>query len=141
MTADLILPDRVQTLSGACLTAYAGATWDWFQVHVDSDAAVAAGFAAPVVDGQMLGALLAAHAQDGLPAGARVVAMSFRNSAPVHRGETVRVAGEVVDRMVSGDAVRITVRQQVYAGDEPSRTVVTNASTVLLVPLRASPGA
>jgi acyl dehydratase len=137
MTADL-LPDRVQTLSGACLTAYAGATWDWFQVHVDSDAAVAAGFAAPVVDGQMLGALLAAHAQDGLPGGARVVAMAFRNGAPVHRGETVRVVGEVVDRVVSGDDVRVTVRQQVYAGETPSRAVVTDATTVLLAPLRAS---
>jgi acyl dehydratase len=86
----------------------------------------------------MLGALLAAHAQDGLPVGARVVSMTFRNSAPVHRGETVRVAGEVVDRVVSGDVVRVTVRQQVYAGDEPSRAVVTDATTVLLAPLRSS---
>lgn len=138
MTADPTLPDRVQTLSGASLTAYAGATWDWFQVHVDSEAAGAAGFDAPVVDGQMLGALLAAHAQDGLPVGTRVSSMSFRNSAPVHRGDTVRVVGEVVDHVISGDVVRVTVRQQVYAGDDPPHAVVKDASTVVVTPLHSS---
>jgi acyl dehydratase len=130
-----MLPDRVQALAGASLTAYAGATWDWFQVHVDAEAAAAAGFEAPVVDGQMLGALLAAHAQDGLPIGARVVSMSFRNTAPVYRGETVRIVGEIVGHEISGDTVRVMVRQQVLIDAEAHRVAVRDASTVVLVPL------
>ena len=139
MSVNQSLPDRIQKMTGVQLTAYAGATWDWFQTHVDSEAAAVAGFAAPVVDGQMLGALLAAQAQDGLPAGSRVVSMSFRNSAPVYRGETVRVVGEIVDRAVGADMVTITVRQRVYVDTEAGpRLVIADASTRLQTPLRAS---
>ena len=41
------------------MVAYAGATWDWHRLHYDMEYIRSTGFSAPIVDGQMLGALLA----------------------------------------------------------------------------------
>lgn len=126
------IPDRVQRIDGVAMAAYAGATWDWFQTHLDSAAAIASGFPAPVVDGQIIGALLAAHAQDAVGPGSRVVALSFRNRGPVYRGETLRITGEVVE--VSEDGARVVLRQDVHvvgADGGAERPVVTGASSTV----------
>jgi len=90
------VPDLIRVIDAVAMTAYAGATWDWTQMHVDSTAARAAGFELPVVDGQMLGALLATHAQESAGRSFRVTGMSFRHKAPVLRGDRIRVRGRVI---------------------------------------------
>lgn len=122
------MPDRVLTIDAVMMTAYAGATWDWFQTHVDSAAAAAAGFPRPIVDGQMLGAFLAAHAQDGIGPDARVVAMSFRHHGGVFRGDVIRVRGT---RGAPDAEARVTVTQtiEVVDGTDDGRVVVTGETT------------
>jgi acyl dehydratase len=90
------LPDLVRTLGPAELMAYGAATWDWHRLHHDAEWARAAGFDRPVVDGQMLGALLAQHVIGWAPPGARLTRLHFRNRAPVLSGSTVVCAGAVV---------------------------------------------
>ena len=56
------LPDLERPLGIVDLVMYAAATWDWYRWHYDATAAADAHLPGPLVDGQMLGALLARHA-------------------------------------------------------------------------------
>lgn len=89
------LPDLVRTLDLADLVAYGAATWDWHRLHYDPEMAAAAGFDRPVVDGQMLGALLAEQATLFGRSGCRLTRLHFRNLAPVLCGSTIVCRGEV----------------------------------------------
>lgn len=123
--------DLVRTLDSAALVAYAGATWDWYRTHHDAEAARAVGLPRPIVDGQMLGALLAEHAQDRFGPRARIRRMDFRFAAMAFAGDTVRVtAGEPVAERADG-GTRIRLAQRVLVGD---RVVVGPAETVLWLP-------
>jgi acyl dehydratase len=93
-------------------------------VHYDPGVAARAKLPAPLVDGQMLGALLAEHALDAFGGRGRVVRMSFRFRSPVVAGETVRCVGTVERR----DGDRVTLAQQVLVGD---RVAVAPATTEL----------
>ena len=74
----------------ADMVAYAGSTWDWHRLHYDSAWLDAKGIPAPVVDGQMFGALIAQQLQDwfgptrdcsGCGSGSRTWSMPARRSA------------------------------------------------------------
>lgn len=121
------LPDLVRRLDLASLVAYAAATWDWYPTHYDPAAVADAALPGPLVDGQMLGALLAEQALDGAPAGARVRRMGFRFRSMVFAGDTVRVEGDV--EASAGRQVRI--RQCVLVGE---RVAVEPAWTELELP-------
>lgn len=110
-----VAPDLERRLTQRHLIAYAGATWDWHRLHYDDAYARRAGMAGPVVDGQMLGALLAEQAlavAEGLdrtggnragPAPrARLTRLTFRNRSPVVAGETVTCRTVAIDRTTPG---------------------------------------
>ena len=101
------LPDLIRTLGPADLMAYGAATWDWHRLHYDAEWAGSAGFDRPVVDGQMLGALLAQQVMAWAPPGAGLTRLHFRNRAPVLSGSTVVCSGVVAavaaDRSVTID--------------------------------------
>lgn len=105
------LPVLERTISLVDLVAYGAATWDWHRLHYDPDRAAAAGLAAPVVDGQMFGALLAEQLTTWLGGTGRLGRLRFRNRAPVHPGATIRCEGEVVEvgRAACGVSLRVLV--------------------------------
>jgi acyl dehydratase len=122
--------DRVQRIDGVAMAAYAGATWDWIQTHLDTAAARKAGFDRPIVDGQMLGALLAAHGQDAVGDSARVVALSFRHRAPVYQGDRVRIQGTVT----SNDRGTVVIAQDMQViddNDEILRVAILDAQCTI----------
>lgn len=89
--------DLICVISATSMACYAGATWDWTHTHLDQAAAQAAGFERPIVDGQMLGALLALHAlRNGAP-GMRIERMRFRHADAVLCEDRIRISGEVHD--------------------------------------------
>jgi acyl dehydratase len=120
------LPALERTLDLASLVGYAAATWDWYRVHYDPGAVAAARLPRPLVDGQMLGALLAEHALSWAPEDSEIKRMGFRFSAMVFAGDTVRVEGEV--EAVDETTVRLT--QRVLVGDKEA---VTSAWIELLL--------
>lgn len=79
------------------MVAYAGATWDWHRLHYDAAFLEGKGLAAPVVDGQMLGALMAEQILDGLGSGAQLAAMEIRYRAMMFAEETVIISSEPRD--------------------------------------------
>jgi acyl dehydratase len=99
------------------MIAYGGATWDWHRLHFDPAYAAARNLAAPVVDGQMLGALLAEALIDWLGPRAFIRRMSFRLRAMVVAGETIRCEGEVSEIATDADRDIVTVVQRVRVGD------------------------
>ena len=131
-SAQRSIPDRVRTIDAVAMAAYAGATWDWTQTHLDVAAAQAAGFERPIVDGQMLGALLAAHAQDAIGAGARVTELAFRHAGPVLRDDRVRIRGVVV----SDDGATVVLEQDVHVvddtGNELGHAIIAARTTVVV---------
>lgn len=120
--------DLVRTITQREMVAYAGATWDWHRLHYDAGYARRIGMAGPVVDGQMLGALLTLHAlQLGLGPALRLTRLWYRNQAPVLAGDTVRV------RSTAGDPDRsgvVTVDQEITV----DATVVVGPAGVEFAP-------
>jgi len=94
----------------ADMVAYAGATWDWHRMHYDMTYVESAGFEAPIVDGQMLGALMAECVQDWLGPDARLTSLGFRFVTPVMAGSVVRCDGIVE----SADSVSVKCALSVH---------------------------
>lgn len=93
----------------ADMVAYGAATWDWHRLHYDEAHARRLGAPAPLVDGQMLGALLAECVLRAAGPGARLVRLAYRNRAPVHAGETVTCSGTVATSDDAGFSVDLSV--------------------------------
>ena len=96
----IALPDMV---------AYGAVTWDWHRLHYDEAHARRLGAPAPLVDGQMLGALLAECVLRAAGPSARLVRLAYRNRAPVHAGETVTCSGTVATSDDAGFSVDLSV--------------------------------
>lgn len=117
------LPVLTRTITLPSMIAYAGATWDWYRLHYDSEFIAAARLAGPVVDGQVFGALLVEQVQDwlGLDCFVSKIHFGFRNlvfaDETVECRGTVREVGdgyvildqEVVVLSPSGDVDRVAV--------------------------------
>jgi len=88
------IPALQRRIDQAAMVAYAGATWDWHRIHYDIEFAKSLGFSAPIVDGQVFGALMAECLQDWLGPQVWVRKLSFRFKTPVVAGATVRCEGE-----------------------------------------------
>ena len=124
------VPLLERTLDQVRMVAYAGATWDWHRLHHDPAYAAARGMKAPVVDGQMFGALLAEAILDWLGPRAFIRKMSFRLRGMVFAGDTVRCEGEVASIADESDGDVIRVAQRVRVGE---RVVVEPASAEVIV--------
>lgn len=95
------------------MVAYAGATWDWHRLHYDHEWVRSRDLDAPVVDGQMLGALMAEQLMDHFGPRAFISALSFRFRSMVFAGEAVRCEATEVAR----DGGSVEVEQRVLVGD------------------------
>ncbi len=109
------------------LVAYGGATWDWHRIHYDAAYVASQNLPAPVVDGQMLGALLAEQVMDHFGPGARIRSMALRYRSMVFAGDTVRVTGKIQRVADEASGLLVTVAQEVRVGD---RLAVTGTSAV-----------
>ena len=104
-------PVLERTMHLSDMVAYAGSTWDWHRLHYDSAWLDAKGIPAPVVDGQMFGALIAQQLQDWFGPQARLLGLRFRFKNLVHAGETIRCSATVtaIDDGVASVDCRIGV--------------------------------
>lgn len=93
----------------ADMVAYGAATWDWHRLHYDEAHARRLGAPAPLVDGQMLGALLAECVLRSAGPDARLVRLAYRNRAPVRAGETVVCSGTIATSDDAGFSVDLSV--------------------------------
>jgi acyl dehydratase len=125
------VPVLERTLTVVHLVAYAGATWDWHRLHYDPNYAASRNLPHPVVDGQMLGALLAEALLDWLGPRAFLRRLSFRLRAMVFAGDTVRCEGEVAGIMAEAAGDVVTTSQRIRVG---SRVAVEPASAEVLLP-------
>ncbi len=121
------LPPLLRSIALVDLVAYGAATWDWHRLHYDDDFAASSGMASPVVDGQMLGALLAEQVIRSLEPGAFIERLRFRNRSPVLVGETIELRATVNNV----DHERIVIDHKIVVGD---RIVVDRAETVIRRP-------
>jgi acyl dehydratase len=127
------VPPLVRAFDLAAMVAYAGATWDWHRLHYDAGYAAERGLPAPVVDGQVFGALLAQMLRRWLGPDAALRRMSFRFAAPVFAGETVRCSGTVTG--TDGPVLLVSLRVDVVdSNGEAVRAAVSPASAEVEVP-------
>lgn len=102
------LPPLDKTFTAVDLFAYGAATWDWHRMHYDAELARSKGFAAPVIDGQMYGALFARVAMRWAGPRAFVTRMSLRMKSMAFAGDTLRAEGSVTS--VNGETVVLEQR-------------------------------
>jgi acyl dehydratase len=108
MKAGDTLPLFEKTFTTEDLFAYGAATWDWHRMHYDAEHARSKGFTAPVIDGQMYGALFARLAMRGAGPCAFVTKMSLRMKSMAFAGDTLRAEGSV--REVNGNVAVLEQR-------------------------------
>ncbi|WP_370614789.1 MaoC/PaaZ C-terminal domain-containing protein [Mumia qirimensis] len=104
-----------RTITLTDMVAYAGATWDWHQLHYDTAYAAAKGLPGPIVDGQVFGAYLVEMLQDWLGPDCFVQTLDFSFRNLVFAGETVRCTGEVT--AVDDDAVEVALAVTIVGVD------------------------
>ncbi len=126
----LQVPPLERKLDPVRMIAYAGATWDWHRFHYDPAYIREHKLPAPVVDGQMLGALLSEAILDWLGPRAFIRKLNFRLRAMVFAGETVRCEGEVTALAADGELGLVTVAQRVQVGDR----VVADSTALIQLP-------
>ncbi|MEU8132013.1 MaoC/PaaZ C-terminal domain-containing protein [Streptodolium elevatio] len=122
-----VMPPLERVIDRVAMVAYAGATWDWHRMHHDDTYAAEHGLPGPMVDGQVLGALLAAQLQDWTGPSARITSLHFRFRSPVFAGERVRCTGRVT--AVEGELV--AVQQEVVVVGPDARVAVSPAGATL----------
>ena len=91
------LPVLEKTFTTVDLFAYGAATWDWHRMHYDAELARSKGFAAPVIDGQMYGALFARVAMSWAGPRAFITNMSLRMKSMAFAGDSLRAEGSVTE--------------------------------------------
>lgn len=124
-------PDLVMMIGLPDMVAYAGATWDWHRLHYDRDYTAERGLASPVVDGQMLGGLLARQALDHLGPGAFLRALDFRLKSMVSAGDTVVCTAKAgAGRRVDGGSLVVFEHRVTVEG----RVVIDGARSEVFVP-------
>lgn len=125
------VPPLRRRIDQSAMVAYAGATWDWHRIHYDGDFARSLGFPAPIVDGQVFGALMAECLQDWLGPMAWIRTLSFRFKTPVTAGATIRCEGETTGTREGG----VQVALRVVVVDESDAAIATAAvGEALVVP-------
>ena len=124
LAAGTALPDLERTIELPDMVAYAGATWDWHRLHYDSEYAASRGIPAPIVDGQVLGAYLAAQLTDAFGPRCFIRRLEFRFRSMVFAGDTITCSATVTSVTSSDDGIVVGVEQKILVGD---RVVVAPA--------------
>jgi len=128
------LPGFTITLTHAALVTYAAATWDFHRMHYDPAYAAQAGLAAPVMDGQMAGALMARQVMRfGGPDGF-LRRLSYRLRAMVLMGESIAIQGEVAATRIEAGCGLVECRLDVLKPD--GQAVVRDGLALLALPRR-----
>jgi acyl dehydratase len=119
------MPVAEQRFSAHDLVAYGGATWDWHRLHYDDGFAKEMGLPAPVIDGQIYGALFAKQAIAWLGPKAFIRRLDFRMRSMAFAGDTLRIEGQVSElRKEAGGEVVVLSQQLTKDG-----AVVAEATT------------
>lgn len=121
------LGDLVRRITLTDSVAYGAATWDQHRLHYDDQYISERGLPRPIVDGQMLGALLAEQILRELGPDTTLQRLHFRNRSPVYIGDEVRCEATVGS--VDGDV--LVIDQRIVVGDS---VVVAPAGAVVRVP-------
>jgi acyl dehydratase len=111
------------------MVAYAGATWDWARLHYDPAFIAERQLRAPLIDGQMLGALISEMLLDSLGPRAFVGKLNFRLRAMAFAGDTVSCTGEITQLAESRDHRVLSVRHRVSVNE---RLIADGAAEVRL---------
>lgn len=90
-----VLPELHFDATLTALVAYGAATWDFHRLHYDAEYAARHDLRAPIMDGQMCGALLARLVMRWAGQGARLRRLGYRLRSPVFAEETIRLTGRV----------------------------------------------
>ncbi|HJM92625.1 MAG: MaoC/PaaZ C-terminal domain-containing protein [Alphaproteobacteria bacterium] len=121
------LPVTEKTFTSVDLVMYAGATWDWHRLHHDEGFASDMGLPAPVIDGQIYGALFAKHAIDWLGPKTFIQRLNFRMRTMAFAGDTLRTEGQVSEVLDDGVVV---LRQQLKKGEKIVAEAVTEVRLI-----------
>ena len=124
-----ILPAEEKKFSAADLVMYGAATWDWHRLHYDTTFTETMNLPAPVIDGQIYGALFAKQAVSWLGPQAFVRRLDFRMRSMAFANDTLRTQGEVSETRSEENTDIIVLRQRLTSGE---RTIAEATTEVHL---------
>lgn len=124
------LPMQEKTFGMVDLVMYGAATWDWNRMHYDADFAVSIGLPAPVIDGQVYGALFARQAVAALGPRAFIRRLGFRMRSMAFADETLRIEGKIEEVEEQAGERMVKLKQRITCGDR----LISEASTEVRLP-------
>ena len=106
-----------KTFTSVDLMAYGAATWDWHRMHYDAELARSRGLQAPIIDGQMYGAVFARTALAWAGPRGFITRLSLKMRSMAFAGDTLLAEGEVreLNGRVAVLAQRLTRAGQLVA--------------------------
>jgi acyl dehydratase len=135
---DVIIGEAIPPLEFAAtltaLVAYAGATWDFHRYHYDAEFVGKLGMPAPLMDGQMLGALVARQLMQWAGPDAFVRKLSYRQRAMVYANDTIFVRGRVSGTIVENGRSLVLCIMSVTGPND--RMVARDATAAIELPCR-----
>ena len=112
-----ILPAEEKKFTAADLVMYGAATWDWHRLHYDTTFTETMNLPAPVIDGQIYGALFAKQAVSWLGPQAFVRRLDFRMRSMAFADDTLRTEGKVSEVRSEEGANVIVLQQRLTSGE------------------------
>mgnify|MGYP003311323836 CR=1 FL=1 len=123
------LPVEEKFFTAADLVMYGAATWDWHRLHYDTKFTETMNLPAPVIDGQIYGALFAKQAVGWLGPRAFEQRMGNRMRSKAYSDATLRTEGEVSEVRSEETAKVIVVQQRLTSGEQ----LIAEATTEIRV--------
>lgn len=118
------MPSQRRKITLVDMVAYAGATWDWHRLHYDQEFVRERQLPAPVVDGQLFGALFVKALQDWLGPVCFVEELSFRYQNLMFAGEEIVLDGTVREVVGAKATVELsaTISESEFGEERPAVT-------------------
>ena len=129
------LPTLKRTMSLARMMIYGASTWDFLREHYDMEFAKSKGFAAPFVDGQMIGGNLTQLVQDWAGPDAFLRRLSFRNRTMCFPGDVISLDGTVTKKWIENG--EYLVELNLWVDNQKGEKVIHPGRAVVQFPTRS----
>ncbi len=128
------LPQLERLITLTSMVMYAAATWDFHRYHYDEGFAKTNGFAAPFVDGQMVGALMAKQIMDWAGPDAFLRRLSYRLRSMVYPGDRFISRARVTGKRIEDGRTLAVCALDAHKAD--GTAVVSRATAAVELPNR-----
>ncbi len=124
-----ILATLSRKISALDLALYSAATWDFHRIHYDDQFAKSVGLKTAIMDGQMLGSLVAKMIDSWLKGNCEIKKLSTTYRKMVFAGDSLKIGGRV--RSVNRVRGATYVNCDIWIKNQKNENIIENGSATI----------